>query len=319
METNPEISIIVPVYNVVDYIDECLRSIVGQDFVDFEVILVDDGSYDGSAEKCDIWSKSDSRIQVIHKKNGGLSSARNCGLNRTKGNWIVFVDSDDVLPVNSLSALLLKADKEVDIIQGRQRSFKQKTPECGKSGSRKELVFDGKRALEDMLYQANVSSSVCCKMFRAGLFTDIRFTEGILYEDLEFMSRILPRCTKVKVIPDVAYFYRRRGNSILGNFNVKRLDVLSITERISTRYEGDNEQYLQKAAHDRELSANFNMFLLLHKYSLGYTKNANDCWRKIKLLRKADLKNPKVRLKNKIGILLSFLGCDVFSKFSRLI
>ena len=83
METNPEISIIVPVYNVVDYIDECLRSIVGQDFVDFEVILVDDGSYDGSAEKCDIWSKSDSRIHVIHKKNGGLSSARNCGLNRT--------------------------------------------------------------------------------------------------------------------------------------------------------------------------------------------------------------------------------------------
>lgn len=136
METNPEISIIVPVYNVVDYIDECLRSIVGQDFVDFEVILVDDGSYDGSAEKCDIWSKSDSRIQVIHKKNGGLSSARNCGLNRTKGNWIVFVDSDDVLPVNSLSALLLKADKEVDIIQGRNDFCRIRKYPCFYAGLR---------------------------------------------------------------------------------------------------------------------------------------------------------------------------------------
>ena len=119
----PKISVIVPVYNVKEYLEECLLSIYAQDFQDFEVILVDDGSTDGSGELCDALESSRENLKVIHKSNGGLSSARNEGVRYATGEWLVFVDSDDIIPDNAFSNMMKYAKHNVDVVIGKFQTF----------------------------------------------------------------------------------------------------------------------------------------------------------------------------------------------------
>ena len=114
----PKISIIVPVYNTEQYLPRCLNSILSQSFIDFELLLVDDGSIDGSGSICDKYAAKDNRVRVFHKENGGVSSARNLGLDEAKGEWICFVDSDDEMLPNGLQTLANGICDEVDIVMG---------------------------------------------------------------------------------------------------------------------------------------------------------------------------------------------------------
>lgn len=314
MKNVPVISVIVPIYNVADYLDECVSSIVGQDLCDIEIILIDDGSSDGSAEKCDCWASKDERVVVVHKKNGGLSSARNAGLDICRGRWIRFVDSDDVLPLDSLSRLVDAATDDSDMVCGQYRGFVDKLPKSHGSHGR-SVSIDWHSTMLEMLYQHHISSSVCDKLFGKDLFTTVRFREGILYEDLECLARIIPLIRRTVVVDDVVYFYRKRPGSILNVLNKRRLVILDITKDIRVRMGSIPSRPLEKAASDRELSANFNMFLLLNKHGMGHGEDADRCWKVIKCRRIVSLFNPKVRMKNKVGIMLSFGGRKFFSLF----
>lgn len=307
MQNKQLISVIVPVYNVGEYLDECIESIVKQDYHDIEIVLVDDGSTDNSGDICDAWSLKDSRIKVLHKENGGLSSARNAGLSVADGEWIRFVDSDDVLPLNSLSYLMDFATQNVDMVAGRYRTFDATVPVIGGKSSGC-MLLDGFSALCEMLYQRRLSSSSSDKIIRRKLFDLVKFKEGIVYEDLECLARLLPLCREVAVISYIIYFYRKRPGSILSVFNRKRLDVLDITDEIYTRMVERSDDRLIRAASDRMLSANFNIFLLLNKYGLANDRQTAQCWTVIKSLRATSLFNRNVRIKNKVGILLSYLG-----------
>lgn len=313
MQNKLLISVIVPVYNVGEYLDECIESIVKQDYRDIEVVLVDDGSTDNSGDICDVWSLKDSRIKVLHKENGGLSNARNAGLSVAGGEWIRFVDGDDMLPLNSLSCLMDFAAQDVDIVAGKYRTFDMTVPViAGKSSGC--MLLDGFSSLCEMLYQRHLSSSSSDKIFRRKLFDLVKFKEGIVYEDLECLARLLPLCQKVAVISDIIYFYRKRPGSILFVFNRKRLDVLDITDEIYNRMVERSDDRLIQAASDRKLSANFNIFLLLNKHGLVNDRQTVQCWKVIKSLRAASLFNRNVRIKNKLGILISYFGMRFMGK-----
>lgn len=210
---NPEISIIVPIYNTAPYLHRCLESIRNQKFTEFEVILVDDGSTDGSGEIADEFCKKDSRFVVFHKSNGGQSSARNVGLDNVRGNWITFIDSDDSVYDSYLEDLYQESVASCsDIVVSGIENFEK--------GVRKGRFYaddtlEGSRIAEFITkHRAHLNSNVCEKLFKRDLIENIRFKEGIHnHEDYIFVCEALCRAERISLVSKVNYLYETRGNS----------------------------------------------------------------------------------------------------------
>ena len=297
------ISIIAPIYNTEKYIAECIESVLSQSFTDWELILVDDGSPDHSGLIADNYARKEPRIKVAHIENGGLSWARNHGLDLASGEYVTFLDSDDALLPDSLQVLHQTAVKyDADIVEGK--TCRGSACRCKAQSNPKIMEFTPDQAMVEVLYQKKLDHSACGKLYRRELFQGIRFTEGILYEDLDFFYRFIAKCRKLVFVDTHVYFYRRTPGSIINTWNKKRADVLDVTERIESFF-SDNQKVLP-AARSRRLSANFNIFILASIHS--DEQIAQRCWPVIKRLRNSCLRNSKVRFKNKIGILISYLG-----------
>lgn len=186
------ISVIVPVYNVERWLDRCVTSIVGQTYKNLEIILIDDGSTDRSSEMCDAWSRLDDRIRVVHKANGGLSSARNAGLGIATGARIAFVDSDDWIDFEMLSTMNRWMDEQsaVDVVMcGTVKSWESGREQCI-DGDLPQRVFTSDQALYNFLHRRNrMASAVWNKLFDSALFKDsegkivLLFPEGLNNED----------------------------------------------------------------------------------------------------------------------------------------
>lgn len=300
MSQLPLISVIVPVYNVEGYLDACVTSITSQSYPNLEIILIDDGSTDHSGDMCDSLALRDSRIRVLHKPNGGLSDARNHGIDRAQGSFIVFVDSDDTITPNAISTLYsLATEHNADIAMATFNNH------CACRG--RIISLSGLEAAKRMLYQTDMDSSACNKLYRINLFSRHRFTKGIYYEDMDLVINLLPEIKKVVWTDRSLYNYAMRQASITGKFSLKRLDVLDVTDRIIANAAAHYPDLLP-AARDRSLSASFNMFVLLCRNGYANSPHALRCWRNIKALRLSSLFNPHVRLKNKLGILASLPG-----------
>lgn len=300
------VSIIVPVYNVEKYIGECIESIIAQTYNDWELILVDDGSTDFSGRISDQYASKDSRISVVHIENGGLSCARNKGIEVAKGDLITFVDGDDVLYPYSLSLLVgIINDSGADIAMGVFNRAAEYSVIDTYSNKLKVRLYTSVSAIEGVLYQKEIHHSASAKIYRRDLFEKIKFTEGILYEDLDFFYKVFVKCKRIAYIDIPVYFYRNTPGSILNSWSTKRFDVLEVTANIE-KFIAKEYPALLPAARDRRLSANFNMLALA---SIRNEKTTADkCWEIIKKYRRESLLNPKVRLKNKFGILLSYIG-----------
>jgi glycosyltransferase involved in cell wall biosynthesis len=228
------ISIIVPVYNVREYLPRCVESLLGQSVEDFEVILVDDGSTDGSGAICDRYAAQDARVRCIHKENGGLSSARNAGLDAATGDWILFVDGDDYLVTFALEQLtaLAGVHAEADFIHFLYRE----TADGTWQGEIETPNIQISTKPEDMFYWqyalGGEGSSACTKLFRRELFRDLRFAEGIRHEDEELMTRLLPRCHRAVYMDLELYGYVMRSGSIIrSNFHPGSLDIFPIMDQ----------------------------------------------------------------------------------------
>lgn len=222
------ISIVVPVYNVEKYLDRCVESILSQTLTDFKLILVDDGSPDNCGEICDRFEEKDNRIHVIHKKNGGLSDARNIGIewsiNNTKCNWITFIDGDDWVHPNYLQSLFesIVNTKNGIAICGFERTSSIKEFLNYQSFSIKEI--DTERFYCKMNTNATI---VCGKLFRIKDFKDIRFPVGKIHEDEFTTYKILFKYHKIVYIQEPLYFYYINPNSITERgWNPSRLDLL---------------------------------------------------------------------------------------------
>lgn len=309
------ISIVVPVYNIEDYIESCLESIAAQSYSDFEVVMVDDGSTDSSGDICRKWADMDRRFRIITKSNGGLSSARNCGIEASNGEFITFIDGDDAVHPYYLETMIENVRREYSIVGVGIERFRNELPIVSHTVTRK-YHFLPNDAFKDMLYQSGVMiNSACGKLYRRELIEGIRFKEGILYEDLEWMARVLERMPKSKRIcmcDAPLYFYRKREGSLIETFSERRMDVLDVTREIEQRAFERGDRQILKATRDRRLSANFDMFFQMCAESgKKYEREIDGCWAEIRRLRLESLFNRHVRMKNKAGVLLSFLGKEI--------
>ena len=213
MRNNPLISVIVPVYNVEKYLSKCLDSIIAQTYQNLEIILVDDGSTDGSGLLCDMYSQQDTRIRVIHQPNAGLSAARNAGLEACQGSYIVFIDSDDYVANSLCSTLLslcLESGSDIAMCGHYDVYFDRITPTIPKENH----YLSQKEAIVDLYNGKYVNPSACRKLFKKEIFTDIRFPIGKLYEDAFIIVKLLLKIRKVAITTEQLYFYVRRENSI---------------------------------------------------------------------------------------------------------
>lgn len=221
------ISIIVPVYNVEQYLETCINSILQQSYREIEIILVDDGSTDSSGTLCDQLAKTDARIKVIHKKNGGLSDTRNAGLEVATGEYIGFVDSDDcVFPDMYERLLTLLNTYHADIaICDKIEFYEGETPEFTKIASSIK-VFNQEQAIDALADDVGLRSHVWNRLYSASLFNNLRFDVGKAYEDVYIMHRLFLRARKVVVTNEPMYCYLQRDSSILGTLNLKkRMDL----------------------------------------------------------------------------------------------
>lgn len=222
------ISIIVPVYNVEKYIFKCVDSIINQTYKNIEIILVDDGSTDRSGIICDEYKKKDNRVKVIHKKNGGLSDARNVGINEAKGNYLVFIDSDDWVTNNMIEYLYNLAYKyDADIVQGDYiESYTE--DEYIKKTKEKINFYNSIESLNN-LYEEECTKAVVVwnKIYKKYLFEEIRFPKDKLHEDEFTTYKLLHKSKKIVDSKMPIYYYRQREGSIMqSEFSVKRLHAL---------------------------------------------------------------------------------------------
>lgn len=307
-----KISVIVPVHNTERLLEECVISIISQSLRNIELLIIDDGSTDNSGIFTDKFALEDSRIKVFHTSNKGVSAARNLGIEKASGDYISFVDSDDLLLPDSLENLhdMIKS-ANADIAEGKiVRNI---------NGVKKKIIHNtkiltGKEAVKNYLYQKDLSSSVCGKLFKKSLFKGVKFKEGLRYEDLEIIHKLYAKCKKVVYLYIPVYYYNNRPDSFINNWSSSRLDVLTVTKDIED-YMDKNYPECLAAARDRRLSANFNIFCLALKNN--ETQIADECWDFIKKYRLESLSNQNVRIKNKIGVLLSYFGKSIFKGISK--
>lgn len=216
MRVNPRISVIVPIYNVEVYLRKCVQSIVDQTYADLEIILVDDGSKDESGQICDTFAENDPRVRVIHKQNGGVSSARNVGLAEATGEWIGWVDSDDWIEPDMFSCLIESALKYgADIaVCSRYECYKDK---CVRRGWPQEEIFNTEQGLFHLLQNDAMQNFLWDKLWKRSLFHDIVFPEGKTYEDIAIMHRLFEKAKKIVCLPNAVYYYRQRAGSIVSD------------------------------------------------------------------------------------------------------
>lgn len=232
------VSVIVPVFNNENYLEACLNSIMGQTYNNLEIIIIDDGSSDSSANMVDDFASKDGRFIVRHQKNQGVSSARNSALNIATGDWIMFVDSDDILPKNSIKTLLdiaLKTDS--DLVSGVYESFSKdvelKLTNFNKNKS-SNCILGTEDAISDMLYQRKIANAPFSKLYKSQVVANVRFDEAIsVSEDLLFNYMVLKNCSKIAVTDEVIYFYRNNPYSVINKpFSPKRMTGLQSTNMI---------------------------------------------------------------------------------------
>lgn len=202
----PLLSVIVPVYNVRPYLQECVDSILGQTYKNLELILVDDGSNDGSEILCDELAKSDSRVIVIHQRNRGQSAARNAALDICRGEYLSFIDSDDTIsPPNLYESALqqLSATDNAGFIQ-----FPFQKDGVLYNYSYDSTVSDTARMYDMWINGKKITNYLCDKIWRRSLFDGLRLTQGMIFEDRHIFVDLLNRCTSVMVTSQGLYFYR---------------------------------------------------------------------------------------------------------------
>ena len=235
------ISVIVPVYNVEEYLEECLESIKRQTYIDIEVILVNDGSTDGSKEICERYCEKDSRFKLVNQENKGLSGARNRGMLESKGEFISFVDSDDVLKEDMLEQLLKQMTSEdIDIVECWYTNEKQELELSTPKNVKTIFQGDSKEALVSLCKDNIVRLNAVAKLFRRQVIVNFPFLEGLFYEDVYGGIGILKNIRKMVKINYIGYYYRVRQGSIMNReFNIKNLDLFTICDKLEQLYQGD--------------------------------------------------------------------------------
>lgn len=242
---NALITVVVPIYKVEAYLDECVQSILKQTYSNLEIILVDDGSPDRCGEMCEIYAEKDARVKVIHQKNKGLSGARNSAIDIATGEYITFVDSDDYLKEDMIEALYNEiiqygAEMAVTVLES---FFEDGTKSTNPHGE-KIFVYTKEKALDCFLFNDYLTPCVCGKLYSISLWKSVRCPEGKLFEDQFTTYKLIDQCKKIVFDTTPRYYYRKRVGSIGHSSFSKR--TYDLNDAIHEEYDYIHSKYGEK-------------------------------------------------------------------------
>lgn len=317
------ISVIVPVYNVESYLVECVDSILRQSYGNIEVLLVDDGSTDSSSIVCDEYSSKDRRVRVVHKKNGGLSEARNCGLSLSKGKYVAFIDSDDFVSpffIEALYRLVCISGSRIacvpcgtSFVDGQEVDLSS-SKEDGLAGSIE--VMSCHEALEKILYQ-DIETGVQWRLYSRDLLGDSPFPVGLLYEDLASVYKLIEKADGMALLDNPhLYAYRlRKTGIILGSYRKEKAESSIKISR--TLYEDISKSHplLADAAASRCFSVNRMVFAQI---PASFDEDRRVVWGELVKYRLSIVLDSEARVRERIAALISFFGMRVFVLFCYL-
>lgn len=323
--------LVVPVFNAERYLQECLASISAQSFRNIHVVVVDDGSTDKSTEIASAFCDTDPRFQLVKAPHGGVSNARNTGIDLCEGKYIGFVDADDCLYPTAIETFLTVLEGyDVDVCVARfdkGKNFHSPQGFLSGNGAGRHLPFndndvsiwDYQAAMHQALYQKIILNSPWGMLMKRSLLgSGIRFRTGIRYEDLDAFYRFYEYAARIAYIPTSLYFYRQVENSFIHKWHPSRLDALDVTDRI-VEYMGQHHPGLVDAARDRRFSAHFNILMLLIHYNVDNRAAIKRCWTVIRSGRRLALLDRNVRLKNKLGAIASYMGIPMIRLLTKVV
>lgn len=294
------ISVIVPIYKVESYLRRCLDSIVNQTYTNLEIILVDDGSPDKCPAICDEYAKKDERIIVIHKKNGGLSDARNAAIDISKGEYLAFIDSDDWVSSDYIEILLRNAIQEkADISITSFKEVTEDSPVQSSNNFSKIEIFNNQELLNQLcLGKHKELMSVWGKIFKRECFKNIRFPVGKLYEDARTNYKIYYSIKKACLVKKVTYFYLLRPSGIMGQTK----SAISVLDAMIDRYHFCKQKKEELAAEFCTISLSWDLLFLYsikNKHDSTCFKNMDELSLFFKEIKKDFFKLPfRYKLKN---------------------
>lgn len=308
------VSVIVPAFRVESYLDDCVASILGQTYRCIEVLLIDDGSDDGSPAICDDWARRDRRVRAFHKHNGGLADARNFGIEKASGEYLTFVDGDDVLHQRALEWLVEQAARDgVQIAMAGMERFEAQAPLYRREGV--PVVVGAGQAHREAA-TGGVNMMACAKLYRRNLFDDgLRFRPGVLFEDVEFTARAFAAADRVVDTGWLLYGYRQRPGSIMSNasqaLSADLVNVLESSIDVSRERYGEEDPlfaelvvaYVTHAAHklehlDGQKAAHSSDFLRAYQGLVarhwGYLKRASTLSRPYRVALRISMMSPRI-------------------------
>ena len=237
------ISVIVPVYNVETYLEECLDSIQNQTYTDFEVLLVNDGSTDGSKTICERYCKENRRFHLLNQEKQGLSAARNTGVAASRGEFIVFVDSDDMILANYLETLMHYMREDVDIVESQFTVSNEEF--LAKSFKEPTILFEGNSQEAVKIFPKHVLNvNAVTKLYRRSIVEAVPYIDGVIFEDVYCGIGMLKYIRKIIKIDYKGYYYRQHQASIMHRtFTPKNLDIFTVSDKLIDLY-SDREELL---------------------------------------------------------------------------
>lgn len=247
-----KISVVIPVYNVAKYLDVCIKSVINQTYKDLEIILVDDGSTDNSGKMCDEYKEKDERIIVIHKQNGGLSSARNEGIKIATGKYLTFIDSDDYITNDMIEELYLSLTNTNSDVSICKITKNENKLDC--EINNETLIFNSHDAIKEILLDRLFTTSASAKLYKKELFNNIMYPAGMLYEDYATTYKLFHLSDKISYTSSNKYYYRYNDEGITkSKFTNKQLDYFKVSKEI-LNFTKDNYCDLVKYVNKRTAS-----------------------------------------------------------------
>lgn len=314
------VSIVVSVYNGEKYLARCLDSLTNQKYNQIEIILVDDGSTDTSGVICDDYMKKDSRIRVIHQKNGGISAARNAGLETAQGEYLVFCDADDIVTeyyVENLYRSIKSTDADMSVC-GYQYYKEGDIIQKGFPYNQDKIkIVDTKECLERAFYQDQMYTTIWGKLFKKNIWKNLVFPVGRLYEDIPTMYQAIFDSKKVVIIENIDYYYAINEGSITQKpFSMREMDAIDFMDEVGERVNKEYPDLMHAYRTRAYLLHAFIMFKIQPKEHIEVRKNL---WTRMKSIRKEVLSDSRVGKQSKMIALSSYLGYSITYRLYRMV
>lgn len=317
-KVNPLISIVIPVYNVEKYLERCLDSVIEQTYRNLEIILVDDGSTDGSGDICEKYGQKDTRIKVLHQKNQGQASARNYGMQYVHGMYLVFIDSDDYVSHCHIEKMFMLAKHyDANLVQCCMKKIRSDKKAKEKVIDYNVKIYTPSEAMKAYCYQKYFTASPWGKLIHISLIDNLKFPVGMGYEDAAVMYKVIGNAQSLVFTEEVMYYYRQHAMSTMhAKFSEKKIDRIIIAEQLKQYIEAKFPEN-SKAVNTRYILANFQLLMDL-PYDKKYRSLRHEISKNIRNVRLKVIKDSESKISIKLIAWISYFGLPILMGLGRI-